>query len=285
MHNIPQISVIIPLYNEEQNLPVLYRELVTVLKDLYNKYSEGYDIVNTRRINTMCIGFFKKTTSRMYYKLINLLSDSKIEPFSSDFRLMNRKATEAFISFQERNRFTRGLVSWMGFRQAVIDFEAPRRYTGKTKYTFRKMFSTGLDGITAFSSKPLRISFYTGLLIFLAGIIYAVFVVINSFRGMNIPGWTSTICHVFLSESISGKCIVKVSTFCSQTHHQTAFEYAWQNFSQCLKSDFSGLCLGHDKIRFFELIQSLLLFLHTKIQVFRKLFWDSVYDIQNRVYQ
>lgn len=135
MHNIHQISVIIPLYNEEQNLlPVLYRELVAVLKNLYNKYSEGYDIVNTRRINT------------------------------------------------------RGLVSWMGFCQAVIDFEAPRRYTGRSKYTFRKMFSTSLDEITAFSSKPLRISFYTGLLISLAGIIYAVFVVINSFRGMNIQG-------------------------------------------------------------------------------------------------
>ncbi|MBA7559364.1 putative glycosyltransferase [subsurface metagenome] len=292
MHNIPQISIIIPLYNEEQNLPVLYMELVAVLKDLnksyeiifvddgsrdnsfetikdllreddnivglslsrnfghqvallagiehssgetvimmdadfqhppeiikklYNKYLDGYDIVNTRRINTRGIGFFKKITSRMYYKLINLLSDSKIELFSSDFRLMNRKATEAFISFQERNRFTRGLVVWMGFRQAVIDFEAPRRYIGRSKYTFHKMFSTGLDGITAFSSKPLRISFYTGLLIFLAGIIYVVFVVINSFRGMNIPGWTSTMLVILfiggfqlLSLGIIGEYIARI---------------------------------------------------------------------------
>jgi dolichol-phosphate mannosyltransferase len=105
----------------------------------------------------------------------------------------------------------------MGFRQAVIDFEAPKRFSGRSKYTFRKMFSTGLDGITAFSSKPLRISFYTGLLIFFAGIIYTVFVVINSFRGMNIPGWTSTMLVILfiggfqlLSLGIIGEYIARI---------------------------------------------------------------------------
>lgn len=169
-----------------------------VIKMLYQKFLEGYDIVNTRRVDTEGIHYFKRFTSRMYYKLINLLSDLKIEALSSDFRLMSRKSVDAFLRFQERNRFNRGLISWMGFKQDIVDYKAPSRLHGRTKYSLRKMISLGLDGITSFSSKPLRISFYTGFLIFLAGIGYGIYVIINHFRGLNIPGWTSTMLVILL---------------------------------------------------------------------------------------
>ncbi|UCG26640.1 MAG: glycosyltransferase family 2 protein [Bacteroidales bacterium] len=269
----PHLSIVIPLYNEENNLEELYEELVAVLKTmgksyeivfiddgsrdksfeivrklynhdkritglslsrnfghqvalvagmeyasgdvvvmmdadfqhppelitlLYQKYSEGFDIVNTRRVETEGIRIFKRLTSWLYYKLINFLSDMKIEASSSDFRLMNRRSVDAFLRFQERNRFNRGLITWMGFKQEIVEYKAPTRLRGRSKYTLRKMMSLGLDGITSFSSKPLRISFYTGLFIFLAGIAYAVFAIINHFRGMNIPGWTSTILIILL---------------------------------------------------------------------------------------
>lgn len=169
-----------------------------VIKMLYQKYLEGFDIVNTRRIETMGVGFFKRISSKLYYKIINLVSDLKIEASSSDFRLMNRKSVNAFLQFHERNRFNRGLISWMGFKQGIIEYNAPSRFKGHTKYTLRRMLSLGLDGITSFSSKPLRISFYTGLIIFFFGLAYGIFAVINHFRGSNIPGWTSIILIILL---------------------------------------------------------------------------------------
>jgi len=273
MKNSPRISLVIPAYNEEENLENLYRELIPVMesldksveilfvddgstdhsfemikrlherdervkgislsrnfghqvalvaglenasgevvvmmdadfqhppeviKTLYRKYKEGYDIVNTRRLQTEGILFFKRFSSWCYYKLINLLSDVRIEASSSDFRLMNRRSVEAFLQFQEKNRFNRGLISWMGFKQDVVEYKAPPRIRGRSKYTMRKMLSFGLDGVTSFSSKPLRISFYTGFLIFLAGVAYAIYVIINHFKGLTIPGWTSTVLIILL---------------------------------------------------------------------------------------
>ena len=273
MDQSPQISIVIPLLNEEKNLEKLYKELLIILqelnksyeiifiddgskdnsfeiikqlieanenilglslsrnfghqialmagiehskgevvimmdadlqhppeiiKKLYSTYLKGYDIVNTRRIETKDAGFFKKLTSKIFYKLLNFLSDIKIEPASSDYRLMSRKAANAFTRIQEKDRFTRGLVSWMGFKQAVVEYYSPSRFSGRSKYTLKRMLSFGLDGITSFSSKPLRISFYTGFIIFLAGIIYSVFVIIKHFIGATIQGWTSTMLVILL---------------------------------------------------------------------------------------
>lgn len=160
--------------------------------------AKGIDIVNTRRIDGKETGYFKKYTSRSFYRLINRIAQVKIPEGSSDFRLMNRKALDAFLQIGERDRFTRGLISWMGFRQTVVDYKCPPRFTGNSKYTIRRMLHFAMDGITAFSSKPLRIASYTGVIVFLAGLIYAVFAVINYFRGANIPGWTSLLVTLLL---------------------------------------------------------------------------------------
>ncbi len=197
-----QVALVAGLENASGEVVVMmdadFQHPPELIKALYNKYQEGYDIVNTRRVQTEGVLFFKRFTSWFYYKLINLLSDFRIEASSSDFRLMNRRAVEAFLQFQEKNRFNRGLISWMGFKQDVVEYKAPSRIHGRSKYTVRKMLSFGLDGVTSFSSKPLRISFYTGFLIFLAGIVYAIYVIINYFKGLTIPGWTSTILIILL---------------------------------------------------------------------------------------
>ena len=188
-----------------------------VIKLMYNKYLEGYDIINTRRIDSKNIGCFKKISSKYYYELINILSNVKIETSSSDFRLMNRKAINAFIKIRERDRFTRGLVSWMGFKQTIIEYHAPSRLIGKSKYTFKKMTHFALDGITSFSSKPLRLSFYLGLIVFFVGFIYAIYALIQYFRGTSSPGWASILISVLiiggiqlLSIGIIGEYIARI---------------------------------------------------------------------------
>ncbi len=197
-----QVALVAGLENASGEVVIMmdadFQHPPEVIKTLYQKYREGYDIVNTRRVKTEGILFFKRFSSWCYYKLINLLSDYRIEASSSDFRLMNRRAVEAFLQFQEKNRFNRGLISWMGFKQDVVEYQARSRSHGGSKYTVKKMLSFGLDGITSFSSKPLRLSFYAGFLIFLAGIAYAIYVIINHFKGLTIPGWTSTVLIILL---------------------------------------------------------------------------------------
>ncbi len=169
-----------------------------VIPELIKMQKNGFDIVNTKRIDAKNTGFFKKLNSRLFYKVINLLSDVHIEPASSDFRLMNRKAADAFLEIPERDRFTRGLVGWMGFKQAFYEYKANPRYKGKSKYTFRKMLRFAFDGITSFSNKPLRVALYSGLLFFLLGMIYAAYAVYQYFQGQTIPGWTSILVSVIV---------------------------------------------------------------------------------------
>jgi len=169
-----------------------------VIPRLLKQNETGFDIVNTRRNDSADTGLFKRLSSRLFYQLINRISDFPVTQSSSDFRLMNRKALDAFLQFGERDRFTRGLVSWMGYRQTVVDYDCPPRYAGKSKYTLRKMLHLAADGITAFSARPLRIASYTGLIIFLLGLAYAIFAVIKYFTGNTIPGWTSLLVTVLL---------------------------------------------------------------------------------------
>ena len=168
------------------------------LSSLIEKYKEGYDIVNTRRIDEAGAKFFKKWSSKWYYKIINYLSDVRIEPAAADFRLMNRRAVNAYLTIPERDRFTRGLVSWMGFNQTIIEYRAAPRAHGKSKFTLRKMIKFGLSGITSFSSRPLRVSFYTGLIISLSGFLYGFYALISFIYGNTIQGWTSILLSLLI---------------------------------------------------------------------------------------
>jgi dolichol-phosphate mannosyltransferase len=169
-----------------------------VIPELLKQYESGYDIVNTRRIDGKETGAFKKATSRYFYRIINRIAQVNIPEGSSDFRLMSRKALDAFLQFGERDRFTRGLVSWMGFRQTVVPYECPPRFAGKSKYTLRRMLHFAADGITSFSSRPLRIASYMGIIVFLAGLAYAVYAIIQHINGKTIQGWTSLLVTVLL---------------------------------------------------------------------------------------
>ncbi len=203
-------EVVVSMDGDLQHPP----EIILVLLE---KYREGFDIVNTKRKKGKSAFSKKYFFSGLYYKIINLLSDVKIEPDSADFRLMNRKTINAFLEFNERDRFTRGLVSWMGFKQAVVEYIEPNRVEGTTKFVFVRMLQFALNGLTSFSSKPLRFSFYFGLIIFFLGIVYGIFAIGNFFMGINVPGWTSILLSVLfiggiqlLSIGIIGEYIARI---------------------------------------------------------------------------
>ncbi|KKL17298.1 hypothetical protein LCGC14_2486970, partial [marine sediment metagenome] len=163
----------------------------SLIPELIEKQREGFEIVNTRREQNKGVGFLSRMRSRTFYRFINFLSDVKVEPLASDYRLMTRKAVDAFLTLEERDRYTNGLISWMGFRQTSIPFTAPRRHAGRTSFSGRMLLRLGLDGITSFSAKPLRISFTLGLIILVFDFAYGIYAILNFFFGTTIPGWTS----------------------------------------------------------------------------------------------
>ncbi|MGQ0826827.1 MAG: glycosyltransferase family 2 protein [Bacteroidota bacterium] len=169
-----------------------------LVPELYKKYKEGFDIVNTLREETDGSTAFKIITSRWFYKVINTLSDTHIQGGAADFRLMSRKTINAFLQLKEKNRFTRGLISWMGFSQATISYTASARFSGRSKYSTVKMFGYAVDGIISFSAKPLRISFYLGLITSLMGLLYAIYAIVEYYGGKTIPGWTSILVSVLI---------------------------------------------------------------------------------------
>ncbi|MCH2231487.1 MAG: glycosyltransferase family 2 protein [Crocinitomicaceae bacterium] len=189
----------------------------SLIQSLIDKAKSGFDVVNTIRIDEEGIKAGKKLSSKWFYTILNSVSDVPVRKSSSDFRLMNRKSLDAFLKMKEKDRFNRGLVSWMGFRQAFIEFEARPRQNGQSKFTPRKMWSFAGDGIFAFSSKPLRVSFYLGVVVSFLSLIYIAYSVSQYFLGNTVPGWTSLLVTVLflggiqlLSIGIMGEYIRRI---------------------------------------------------------------------------
>jgi glycosyltransferase involved in cell wall biosynthesis len=187
---------------------------------LMEKLDEGYDVVNTTRINVKGTSLFKRMSSRWFYRVFNMLSDTRIEPASADFRIMNRKALDAFLSIEEHDRFTRGLVSWMGFRQTQLTYQAEKRMSGKTKYSLRRMGLFAFDGVTSFSSKPLRISMILGLLTILGGFAYMIYAVVMYLQGHTNPGWTSLLITVLIIGGIQLFSIGILGEYLARIFHE-----------------------------------------------------------------
>ena len=166
-----------------------------LIHDMLRLWEQGYEIVQTKRLATEDAGFAKNVTSRYYYKLLNAMSKVEITPGGSDFRLIDRVAVDALKLYREKARFIRGMVKTLGFRDTTLDFVAPPRFAGQSKYSLKKMLHFAFDGITAFSNLPLRWAFYTGtcfgmLSIFLLlHIFYVKYVSADA-----VPGWATIMC-------------------------------------------------------------------------------------------
>ncbi len=182
-------DIIVIMDGDLQHPPSLIPEMV-------NKLNSGYDVVVTKRNKTAEIGFFKKLTGVVFYKFINLISDVKIEPNVADFKAFNQKVLKAVLQFKERELFLRGIFSWIGFKTATIEFDAPARLHGKTKYSYSKMLRLALKGTTSFGFKPLRVALTVGAFISLAAFGFGVFALVSYYNGNTVPGWASLIIAV-----------------------------------------------------------------------------------------
>lgn len=169
-----------------------------LLPELLNKLDAGADLVFTRRNKTAEISGIKRMMAAIFYHFINSISDTRIEQNAADFKAFNRKVLNSILTFRERELFLRGIFSWIGFRTATVNFDAPARKYGKTKYSFSKMLRLALKGTTSFSFKPLRIALLTGTIISLAAFGFGIFALIAYFNGQTVPGWASLIIAVMI---------------------------------------------------------------------------------------
>jgi len=139
---------------------------------------------------------FKKATAKVFYRMLDKLTDVDIPLDTGDFRLMSRRALDAFLSLPEQARFIRGMVSWIGFKQVPFVYDRQERFSGTTKYPLRKMIAFALDAVTGFSTAPLRLASHIGLWLVLASVALLLYILFGYFWGNTVQGWTSTMLVV-----------------------------------------------------------------------------------------
>ena len=171
-----------------------------VIPDFIAKWEAGYDVVYGVRATREEDSLAKRLTAKGFYRLFNLLSEISMPRDAGDFRLMDRSVVEALKALPERNRFMKGLFAWVGFRQTGVCFERPQRAAGKTSWRYWRLWNFALDGLTAFSTVPLRLWTYVGGLTALAAFGYAGFLIVDTLmRGRDVPGYASLMVAVLLS--------------------------------------------------------------------------------------
>jgi len=165
--------------------------------------SGEYDCAATRRVNRIGEPPVRSFFARGFYSLMKKITDIEIVDGARDFRLMSRKYLDALLELPERNRFSKGIFPWVGFKTKWFEYENIERKEGKTKWSFWKLFLYSLDGIIAFSSKPLAVASVFGLLMFIAACSSIVLVVVRKLIwGDPVSGWASTICIILFCSGI-----------------------------------------------------------------------------------
>ncbi len=267
----PELSVVVPVFNEEENIPELYRRLVAVLEgcvasfeilfvddgsrdnswtlvrelaaqdgrvrglrfsrnfghqmafaaglehaqgdavvimdadlqdppevipELLQRWREGWEVVYAVRRTRHGEGAFKLFTAKLFYRLLQRITAVDIPLDTGDFRLMGRRAVQAFRRLGERHRFTRGLVAWLGFRQTGVLYDRAARHAGDTKYPLRKMMRFAVDAITSFSHVPLQLATWMGFAVSALAFAYIVVVLVLKLKGISWPGYTSLMAAI-----------------------------------------------------------------------------------------
>lgn len=166
-----------------------------VIPKMIQKWKEGYEVVYGKRAERKGETFFKKITSAGFYRLLRSMTDVDIPLDTGDFRLIDRKVCDALKSVNERNRYVRGIISWLGFKQTGVEFSRDKRFAGSTKYPLKKMLKLAFDGIASFSYKPLKLASYTGMLFSVLSFLYLIGLLVQKifFMKSTVPGWTTIV--------------------------------------------------------------------------------------------
>ena len=164
-----------------------------LLPEMLKYWDEGYDDVYAKRRSRRGESWFKKFTSKTYYRLLQKSTRIDIQKDTGDFRLLDRRCVEALKAMRESQRYTKGLFSWIGYHKKAIEYDRDPRAAGRTKWNYRKLFNLSIDGFTSFTTAPLRWSTMIGILISIIGFLYMLVIIFRTlFYGIDSPGYAST---------------------------------------------------------------------------------------------
>ena len=195
----------------------------SLLPEMFRLVSEeGYDCAAARRTTRKGEPFIRSVFARMFYRIMEHISQANMVDGARDYRLMNRKFVDSLLEIGEYNRFSKGLFGWVGFKTKWVEFDNVERIAGKTKWSFWKLFHYSMEGIIAFSSIPLALSSFFGILSFAAAFIFLFFVIIRRlFFGDPVAGWASIVSIMLFIGGIQLFCMGILGQYLSKTYLET----------------------------------------------------------------
>jgi dolichol-phosphate mannosyltransferase len=163
-----------------------------VIEDMYKKYLDGVDVAYGVRLTRGGDSFFKRLSTRIFYRGLRLMTQVDIPLDTGDFRLVSRRALNVLNKMPERHRFIRGMIPWMGFRQEPVPYHRHARHAGESKYPFMSLLRLAIEGVTSFSYMPLRLAWMMGCAVALLCAAYALFIILAKITaGVEVEGWSS----------------------------------------------------------------------------------------------
>ena len=196
-----------------QDPPSLLPEMVRLIEE------EGYDCVATKSTSRNGYSFLRKTFTKWFYDIIGKMSKTDMVPGARDYRLMTRQMVEAVLSMKEYNRYSKGLFSFVGFKTKWIEFENKERVAGTTKWNFWKLFSYALDGIVGFSTAPLTMAAFIGVLFCLIAFIMIIVIIVKTLAfGDPTSGWPSLACIIFMVSGIQLLCLGVIGEYLAKMY-------------------------------------------------------------------
>ena len=191
----------------------------SLLPEMFRYIDEGYDSVATRRVTRKGEPLIRSFFARMFYRIINKISRTEIVDGARDYRLMTRQVVDSILAMSEYNRFTKGIFGWVGYETKWLEYENIERKKGETKWSFWKLFLYSIDGITAFSTVPLAIASFMGVLLCICAFLMIVFT--NKRKlifGDPTSGWPSLVCIILLCSGVQLFCLGIVGQYLSKTY-------------------------------------------------------------------
>ena len=189
------------------------------IERLFTKIKEGYNIVYAKRLSRKGETFFKKLTAKFFYRLLNNITATSIPLDTGDFRIMDRKVTDELLRMKEPNKFLRGQIAWLGFKESFITYSREERKNGNTSFRYSNMFQFAFDGITGFSNFPLKFASLSGIVVSVFAFAFIVYVLLAKLVwGQTITGWASMMVTILflggiqlLSIGIIGEYISRIN--------------------------------------------------------------------------
>ncbi|HSO81310.1 glycosyltransferase, partial [Thiocapsa sp.] len=193
-----------------------------LIPELMARWSQGYDVVYATRLSRDGESFLKKLTARYFYRVIGGMTPIEIPKDTGDFRLLSRRAVDALCRLREQHRFMKGLFAWIGYRQTAVTYHRDRRSAGATKWNYHKLWGFAIEGITSFSTAPLKVASYVGLVTAMTAFLYASWIIYKTLRyGEPVAGYPSLMVAVLFLGGVQLAAIGVLGEYLGRMFNET----------------------------------------------------------------